>query len=463
MDGVKTNTLAATGRIQARLDGYPTETTSPSREMFGIKLRPASQNRTSASSVSSDGERNSSTDKSSAIKNSVNNIGGCTPGAEAAERDKEHKRPPIPLPRSTSLGNKGSSVLTNKDIKCDEDSGGSNVNNKTEALPSKQSGEVNSSSNIRHQAPLANSKLSSMESKQNAAAKIQRQNFVEKDKNIVNVRKPPSFKPPPPPVNLVKSADKNVALKTTWDRSRQHTESPESMSNSALDTRLNVAVILKPETENQKTIPDDLTNKPVINHLNIDNQDKTEGAEGVVEENNNKINSDLSDKTEEMHKDVDVSQVKMRRSVQRHDGGSPVQMRRSSNRKDPEPSGDGKSNDSESFEDVDTSHVVMRRSRTTSRPDKSVSDISTLSLPKPKTEESEDEVFKLFDEGPFHNIFTKTEKEHRKELPIELCLDAYKKLKAYLERNDKYFDLDSHTFSVDNPVMELNRLLSKSS
>ena len=400
--------------------------------MFGVKLRPASQQRSSSSSissVSSTGERTSS--------NNVDNIKVHIETPDVNGFVKSHsvdnvqagiktprRPPPVPLPRSISLTAKSSNVVPAKHTPSTEMQNqsheGVSAKRIDNAIPQRSNNEAGSRMGV---------------------SQVKRQTSVDKSEKPIISRKPPTFKPPPPPprenINASTQTPEKVKVKSDSNNGGlEPTVVNTQYSNNTADETLNENGDINSLAENKDT------------HIIEKN-----------EENNNTINTDL-DNGEATEDARCASPVQMRRSTRIDEGSSPpVPMRRS--RKTPvstqakAESVSKNSQSCETFEDVDISHVVMRRSTTTST--RSVSDLSHLKLETFESDEEGDD--DAFDETPFHNIFITTKEKHT-ELPGKLCIDAYKKLKTYLEKNDKYFVLETYAPSSSDPVNELRRLLS---
>ena len=158
--------------------------------MFGVKLRPASQQRSSSSSissVSSTGERTSS--------NNVDNIKVHIETPDVNGFVKSHsvdnvqagiktprRPPPVPLPRSISLTAKSSNVVPAKHTPSTEMQNqsheGVSAKRIDNAIPQRSNNEAGSRMGV---------------------SQVKRQTSVDKSEKPIISRKPPTFKPPPPP------------------------------------------------------------------------------------------------------------------------------------------------------------------------------------------------------------------------------------------------------------------------
>lgn len=180
-------------------------------------------------------------------------------------------------------------------------------------------------------------------------------------------------------------------------------------------------------------------------------------AQTVDEPKANDIELDVTSKPDEQKNSVEVS-------------SSPVQMRRSNriiNCVDTTSEAEDKLSNSmqqttvtdTSYDDVDMSQVVMRRSNTASY--RSVcKNVSNSRVPSSSSDEGDGD--DVFDESACNKIFAASDRElESTELSLDLNLDAYKRLKLYFEdKKDEYFNLNTHVVTVTDPVLELRKLLS---
>lgn len=186
-------------------------------------------------------------------------------------------------------------------------------------------------------------------------------------------------------------------------------------------------------------------------------QGQSKAPQTVDEPKANDIEPDVTSKLDEQKNSVEGS-------------SSPVQMRRSNrtiNSADIGSESEDKLSNSmkqttitdTSYDDVDVSQVVMRRSNTGSY--RSVcKNVSNSRVPSSSSDEGDSD--NVFDESACNKIFAASDRElESTELSLDSNLDAYKRLKLYFEdKKDEYFNLNTHVVTVTDPVLELRKLLS---
>lgn len=445
--------------------------------MFGVKLRPASGPRTSGSSVSSF-EGKIQSPKTTESETSVFVYGknqAVSQNKELSAQGKEEK----PLngiivrcakPQSDANSQIQMSASTGVDGRINPRlfSGSGSETSDCNITQSPKSSENNNVKQVIHPPPVKDRCTSKQQetvakgtclrsgNENSSSSKLIRQTSVEKDLKPRLVRQPPAFKPPSPPVAKVRNAFEANKATIHSEMTEHFPDQNVSSENSA------IRVDDFPKSEELKDV-DKQTN-----------DDVSEGAAKleIKELNNNCVEETKSDKEQHTEtEDSKSSPVQMRRTSNNPSNAfgkdsSPVQLRRGSNQSKASFASTQKNNapSVEIVDGVDISHVVMRRSEST-QSQRSVSDIRDLQTRRQSSSSEEEDAGddSVFDEGPFKKIFMNFETENQnRDLPAELCLNAYNKLKTYFENKEKYFSLQRHKVSVGYPVQELKILLASS-